>query len=104
MVYQLARICLRLRWKRRVAVFSDEFCHVFARAPAKDDKVYQRIRAQAVSSMHRDTGYLTGSIEAGHGRPPRVNDDAGILIGWNAAHGIVRGWLDRHRLGNWLDA
>ena len=54
--------------------------------------------------MNACAGYFTGGIEAGLGCPLRVDDNARIFIGWNATHGIVRGRLDRHRLGNWFDA
>src|SRR5258708_30461730 len=54
--------------------------------------------------MDRDTGNLTRCVEAWHWSPLRIDDDTGIGIGWNTAHGIVRGRLNRHRLGNRLNA
>src|SRR6266699_2825586 len=91
-------------WKGHVIVLCDELCHVLACTPSKDDQVNQRIGAQAVGAMHRDAGYFASSVEAWQRRPLRVNHHAGIKIGGNAAHGIMRGRLDGHRLGDRLDA
>src|SRR5258706_3206043 len=83
-------------------VVGDELCHMLAAAASEDNQIYQGIGAQAVGSMYGDAGYLTGGVETGERRPLRVDDDPSIEIGWDAAHGIVRGWLDGHRLGNRL--
>src|SRR2546429_9849200 len=85
-------------------VFRNELCHVLACASSKHDEIYQRVCAQAVGTMHRDTGNLTGGVEAGQGCPLWVNDDTGIDIGWNASHGIVGCGLDGNWFSNWLDA
>ncbi len=54
--------------------------------------------------MHGDAGHLAGRVEARQRRPLRIDHDARIKVGWDAAHGVVRRWLDRHRLGDRLDA
>src|SRR4051812_26025528 len=53
--------------------------------------------------MDRDAGNLASGIEAGQWRPLWVNYYTRFDIGWNTAHSIVRGWLNRHRLGNRLN-
>src|SRR5947209_9426605 len=54
--------------------------------------------------MHRDASHFTSGVEARQRRPLRINDDASINVCWNAAHSVVRGWLNWHWLGDRLHA
>src|SRR5258708_36165963 len=101
--YHLTGIGFWLIWQWRVIVLCDKLRHVLTRAASKHDQVYQRIGTQAVGSMDRDTGNLASSIEAGQWRPLWVNYYTRFDIGWNTAHSIVGGRLNRHRLGNRLN-
>src|SRR5699024_10127048 len=63
-----------------------------------DVDVEKRVRAQTVRTVHGHAGALTGGVEAGDD-VLTVGQDFGLDIRRNAAHGVVRGREDRHRLG-----
>ena len=64
---------------------------VLARAPAEDQRVEQRVGAEAVAAVDRDAGHLAGRIEAGDRR-------RAVDVGLDAAHEVVLAWLDDDRL------
>ncbi len=74
-----------------------------AGALAEHVDVQQRVRAEAVGAVHGDTGDLAGRVQA--------RDDGGVVrqdltldVRRDAAHGVVRGGLDRDRVRVRLDA
>jgi hypothetical protein len=74
-----------------------------AAALAEDVDVEQRVGAEPVGAVHRDAGDLAGGVQAGY--------DVGVVaqhlrldVGGDAAHRVVRGRLDRDRVGVGLDA
>ena len=71
---------------------------------AKDDQVEQRVGAQAVRSMHGDTGAFTRRVQTGQDRVLLIDHHLAEFIGGDAAHGIVRSRVDRHGLGDRIDA
>src|SRR5712692_6181702 len=95
---------LRLCRQEYMIVLSDELCYVLTGASSKDDQVHQGIGAQAIGAVHRDASHFARRVEARHRRPLWVNHHTPFEIGWNATHGVMGSWLDRHRLDNRLDA
>ena len=81
----------------RVAAADEELDDRLAGAAAEDDRLEQRVAAQAVGAVHAHAGALAGGVEPGQlGAPSHVGVDA--------AHGVVLAGHDRHRLGDRVDA
>src|SRR6201999_2574172 len=70
---------------------------VLTGAPAEDQRVEQRVRAEAVAAVHRHAGALAGGVQAG---------DLGqaVGVGPDAAHRVVVARLDVDRLARDVDA
>ena len=64
---------------------------VLARAPAEDQRVEQRVGAEAVAAVDRDAGHLAGGVEAGDRR-------RAVDVGLDAAHDVVLARADLDRL------
>ena len=86
-----------------MAVFFDKLCYVLACTSPKDDQVHQRVCAETVGSMYRDTGHLARCIETRLWRPLWINHHTALDIGRDATHRVVCGRLDGYRLRNRLD-
>ena len=89
-----------LRIQRRAVSFTcrcGTLHRAFARHATKDHQLSQRVRAQTVCAVQTDGGTLT------HRKQPF---DAGfaLLVGFDTAHGVVRGWTHRDRLFHRVDA
>ena len=82
----------------------DEFGNAHAAAPPEDHQIDQGIGAQPIGAMHTDAGGLPGRVSARHHCAGGVDDHFRLDIGRDAAHGIVRGGLHRHRLMHGVDA
>ena len=72
-------------------------------APAEHVDVQQRVRAEPVRAVHGHARHLAGGEQAGH-HVVVVAEHLGVDVGRDAAHGVVRGRLDRDRVGVRLDA
>ena len=70
---------------------------VLAGAAAEDQRVQQRVRAEAVAAVDRDAGDLAGRVEAGDRR-------LAVHVGLDAAHDVVAARLDVDRLARDVDA
>src|SRR3954452_7881486 len=64
---------------------------VLARARAEDQRVEQRVRAEAVATVDRHAGHLAGGVQAGDRRPA-------VHVGLDAAHDVVLAGADLDRL------
>jgi hypothetical protein len=63
---------------------------VFARAAAEDQRVEQRVGAEAVAAVHRHAGDLAGRVQALDRRAP-------VDVGLDAAHDVVLAGADHDR-------
>ena len=70
---------------------------VLARAPAEDQRVQQRVGAEAVAAVDRDAGHLAGGVQA---RDRRLAVDVGL----DPAHDVVLAGVDVDRLAGDVDA
>jgi hypothetical protein len=70
---------------------------------AEYQQVEQRVGPQAVGSVHRSTGDLTGGVEA-LDRRPVIGDDLALVVGRHATHLVVTGGHDRDRRLDRVDA
>ena len=69
---------------------------MFARQTAKDHQFRQRVRTQTVSAVQTHRGALANGKQT-------FNAGFAILIGFDAAHGVVRSRTNRNRLFNRID-
>jgi hypothetical protein len=67
------------------------------RAAAEDERVEQRVRAQAVTPVDRDACHFAGGVEA-------VHVGVAVHVGLDAAHDVVIAGLDVDRLARDVDA
>ena len=74
-----------------------------AGAPSEHVDVEQRVGAEAVGAVHGHAGDLAGGVQA-RDDVVVVAQHLGLDVGRHAAHRVVRGRVDRHRLGVRLDA
>ena len=78
--------------------------HRDAAPPAEHVDVEQRVRAQAVGTVHRDARALAGRVQAGHRRVGLVGDHLSVDGRRDAPHRVVGRRLDRHAFLQRLDA
>ena len=64
---------------------------MIAGAAAEDERVEQRVRAQAVAAVDRDAGALAGGVQARDRR-------RAVGVGLDAAHDVVLAGADEDRL------
>ncbi len=89
--------------QRRPVGGLDELGGVAARAAPEDDEVDERVGAEPVGAVDRDAGALAGRVEAGQDALG-VDEDTPVDIGWQAAHRVVGGRLNRRQLLRRVDA
>ncbi len=70
---------------------------VFARAPAEDQRVEQRVGAEAVAAVDRHARDLAGRVQALDRRAP-------VDVGLDAAHDVVLAGADHDRFARDVDA
>src|SRR3954469_11052674 len=70
---------------------------VLAGPPAEDQRVEQRVRAEAVAAVDRDAGDLACGVEA-------LDRGRAVDVGLHAAHVVVLAGADQDRLGGDVDA
>src|SRR6185295_9204146 len=95
---ELRLLCLqpRLRGTRAVGPLRPRG-GVGAGAAAEDQRVEQRVGAEAVAAVDRDAGGLAGGVEAG-------DVGAAVDVGLDAAHRVVVAGLDVDRFAGDVDA
>ena len=74
-----------------------------AGAPAEHHEVEQGVRAEAVGAVHRYAGALAGGVEPRDDLLIGTDHHTPVRVGRDAAHRVVGGRLDRHRLLRRLD-
>jgi hypothetical protein len=77
------------------------------RGAAEHDEIDQRIRAEPVGAVHGDAGRLAERHHAGHdvvGIAVLLDQRLAVIIRGDAAHIVVHGRHDRHRLAGQIDA